>query len=236
MLDRIAIRGLEVACVVGLYPHERDTPQPLRVDVELLLDTERAGAQERLRLSVDYAVVAAQITFLLRSCRFRMLETAAHVLARTLLAPPVVGAQIEAVVLRLTKPGALGGRAIPSLEIRRDAAWAAFTTEQKPFGTVDILHETEDAGIYRLNIAPGRGIPLHVHQQMDESEMILTEGLLCQGRPVAVGTVHRWPKGAAHRYDNPTNRVQSILCVDAPRFIEADEIEVAGEPARVEAE
>jgi dihydroneopterin aldolase len=48
--------------------------------------------------------------------------------------------------------------------------------------------------------------------------------------------VHRWPKGAAHTYTNPTDRHQTILCVDLPRFIPEDEIEVAGEPAEVPAE
>ncbi|MEZ4252033.1 MAG: hypothetical protein R3B99_27785 [Polyangiales bacterium] len=68
---------------------------------------------------------------------------------------------------------------------------------------------------------------------MRESEMVLSKGLLCQNEPVPPGTVHRWPRGAAHRYDNPTDRWQSILCVDLPRFMPEDEIEVEGEPADV---
>jgi dihydroneopterin aldolase len=138
--------------------------------------------------------------------------------------------------LTLTKPLALGGRVEPSLEVEREAAWVELTQEQKPFGTVDIIHETRDAGIYRLNIEPQRGIPLHVHRLMRESEMVLSAGLLCQGKPVAAGTVHRWPKGAAHCYHNPTRRHQTILCVDAPAFLPDDEIAVTGEPAEVPAE
>jgi dihydroneopterin aldolase len=235
MSDTIAIRGLDVDCVVGLYPTERVVPQPLRVDVELTLDTRAAAERERLYLSVDYAAIAAQLSFLLRHCRFRMLETAAHVLARYLLAPPALGerrAAIDAVTLRLTKPGALRGLAVPSLEIRREGT-PELVREDKPFGTVDVVHETQDAGIYRLNVAPGRGIPLHVHRRMDEAEMVLSDGLLCQGRAVMPLTVHRWPREAPHRYDNPTTRWQTILCVDAPRFLESDEIEVEGEPAVV---
>lgn len=237
--DRITIEGLQLDCVVGVYPHERNTPQPLSVDLEMTLDTERAAVRERLRHSVDYAAISAQLAFLLTHCRFRMLETAAHVLARYLLAPPAPGeerAQIEEARLRLTKPGALRDRARPSLEIRRDASWAYLRHEEKPFGVVDVIGETRDAGIYRLNVAPGRNIPLHVHRRMREAEMVLSDGLLCQGRPVVAGAVHRWPHGAAHRYDNPTNRYQTILCVDAPRFMEDDEIEVDGPPADVPSE
>lgn len=225
-----------VDCVVGVYPHERNASQPLSVDVEMHLDTTAAAVNESVRETVDYAAVASQLVFLLRSCRFRLIETAAHAIARYLLAPPAPDerrAAVERVRVRLTKPGALRGFAVPSLEIERDASWCETTVEHKPFGTVDVIHETRDAGIYRLNVAPGRSIPLHLHRQMRESEMILGDGLLCQGKPCPPGTVHRWPRGAAHRYDNNTDRHQSILCVDLPRFIEEDEIEVEGEPADV---
>jgi dihydroneopterin aldolase len=231
--DVIAIEGLVVDCVVGVYPHERDTLQPLRVDLYLELDTRSAGARERLRESVNYAAIAAQLEFLLGACRFHMLETAAHALSRYLLLPPALGerrAQIEALRLKLTKPSALGGRAVPYLEIQREAGEVRANTEEAKFGNVDIVHQTEEAGIYRLNIAPGKSIPLHVHREMRESELVLSEGLLCQGEAIAEGSVFHWPLGAAHRYDNPTQRYQSILCVDAPRFMPHDEIEVTGEP------
>jgi dihydroneopterin aldolase len=237
--DVIAIEGLVVDCVVGVYPHERDVVQPLRLDLYLELDTRRAAERERLRDSIDYAAVAGQLGFLLSACRFGMVETAAHALARYLLLPPAPGerrAQIEALRLRLTKPSAvLAGQALPSLEITRDADEFAPQTESSKFGNVDVVFETRDAGIYRLNVAPGRFIPLHVHRQMRESELVLTDGLLCQGKPVAPGTVFHWPLGAAHRYDNPTPRHQTILCVDSPRFMPEDEIEVDGEPAEVSA-
>lgn len=224
---------MRVECVVGVYPSERDTPQTLELDVALALDTARAGRSQRLRQTVDYAALAAQIAFLLQSCRFFLLETAAHALARFLLAPPAPGeerARIAAVTLRLTKPQALGGVGVPSLTIHREARDVMLDREVKSFGTVDVIHETKEVGIYRLNVAPGRSIPLHVHRIMDEAEMVLGEGLLLNGRPVAPGTVHRWPRGFAHRYDNPTRSWCSILCVDSPPFLPEDEVEVAGEP------
>ena len=103
----------------------------------------------------------------------------------------------------------------------------------RTFGTVDIVHETRDAGIYRLNVAPGKSIPLHVHRVMHEAEMVLGSGMLCQGKPVAPLTVHRWPHGSAHAYHNPTRRTQTILCVDSPPFMPDDEVPVSGEPARI---
>lgn len=228
-MDLIRIEQLKVDCVVGVYPHERDVPQPLQVDLSLWLDTRPAAIKESLRASVDYAAIAGQVAFLLKSCRFRMLETAAHALACYLLAPPALGerrAMIQRVAVRLTKPNALQGVGIPSIEIEREASAVTIETEHSSFGIVDIIHETRDAGIYRLNIAPQSAIPLHVHRVMQESELVLSDGLLCQGQPVAAGSLRRWPLDAPHHYDNPTDRYQTILCVDSPPFTQADELEV----------
>lgn len=235
-MDRIRIEGLEVRCVVGVYPKERDVTQRLIVNAELRLDLDAPGRTERLAATIDYAHMSHQLAFLLERSRFRMLETAAHALAAYLLLPPGEDerrAQIGAVRIHLIKPEALRNKATPSVEIERRQGFVEYAREQKPFGTVDVVLETQDAGIYRLNVAPRKSIPLHVHRVMDESELVLTNGLLCQGQPAPSGTVRRWPKNAPHLYENPTDRWQSILCVDAPRFIESDEEPVEGEPAAV---
>lgn len=230
-LDVIAIQRLTVDCIVGVYPHEREVPQPLELDVRMFLDTERAGTSQRLRRTIDYAAVATQLAFLLQHCRFHLLETAAHALSRFLLAPPALGeerARVQEVTLRLTKPLALAGRGVPSLEIHRDAAGVRLGAETKPWGTVDVIHEIRDHGIYRLNVAPGQSIPLHVHAVMNEAELTLGDGLMLNGQPVAASVVHRWPHDLAHVWHNPTTSWQSILCVDAPAFVPGDEIEVPG--------
>lgn len=236
--DLIEIRGLPVWCVVGVYAHERNVPQKLVVDVGMETSVEDAAVHERLRETLDYAAISAQIRFLLESCRFRLLETAAHALAKLLLAEPAPGerrAAVDSLRLSLTKPDALGGRGVPTLTIARDAAWAreTFRSESKKWGHVDVVHETRDAGIYRLNVSPQGRIPLHVHTVMRESELVLGDGLLCQGRAAPAGSVFRWRHWAAHRYDNPTDRWQTVLCVDTPRFMPEDEIEVSGDPADV---
>jgi FolB domain-containing protein len=235
-MDRIRVEGLKVECVVGVYPRERDSMQPLSVDLTLWLDTRTAAVKESLRASVDYAAIAGQVAFLLKSCRFRMLETAAHAVACYLLAPPALGERRAAIVrvgVQLTKPTAWGGLGGPSLAIERDASDVQIETEHSSFGIVDIIHETRDAGIYRLNVAPKATIPLHVHRVMQESELVLSDGLLCQGVPAAVGSVRRWPRDVPHRYDNPTDRYQTILCVDSPPFVPSDEVEITdADPAR----
>ena len=234
--DTIRIRGLTVHCVVGVYPHERHTAQPLRIDLDLSVDTEKAGARERIRDTVDYAAVTAQVTFLLEAGNFHMLETAAHVLAKYLLSPPPPSARtarIDAVRIRLEKPHALGGNGVASLEIERDRAWFQDQTAEKPFGQIDIVHETRRVGVYRLHIRPRATIPLQVHRRLSKSEMILTDGLLCQGEPAPRLSTRTWPIDAPHMYENPTDEVQTILRLDTPPSPWDDDVMVDGTPERV---
>ena len=228
-LDVVALTGLTVDCIVGVYRAERLTPQPLQVDVELYLDTRPATAGAGLAGTVDYGRLAGELRFLLNACRFQLLEHAAEALLRYVLAPPTPDApraRVEAATVRLTKPGALSGAGMPSLQLHRRSSECAYLVEEKGFGQVDIVHEGPAHGIYRLRVKPGGCIPTHVHRVMEEHELVLGSGLLLQGKPVQRGTAFHWPKDFPHRYDNPTNVAQTVLCVDSPAFIPSDEVEV----------
>lgn len=228
-LDVIELQQLPVRCIVGVYPFERGTPQPLELDVALYLDTRKAATEGSLRDTVDYARLSGELRFLLETADFRILETAAEALCRYILAPPTVDvarAPVRAVTLRLSKPEALGRAGLASLRVHRTADEYHYEVEDKPFGQVDILFQDKHVGIYRLRIAPGRTIPTHEHRVMNEAELVLGHGLLLQGRPVPAGTGFRWPRHLPHRYDNPREQEQTVLCVDRPAFIPGDEVEV----------
>lgn len=229
MLDSIRLSQLEVQCIVGLYPSERLRPQPLILDVELFLDTRPAASGGGLNTSVDYAKLCGELEFLLKSCQFVLLEEAAEALCRYLLAPSLESiprARIEAVSLCLSKPNALAGRACPTVKVFRESKEYEFEQEDKSFGKVDIIYETDGCGIYRLRIQPGLKIPTHIHNTMDECELILTQGLYLQGEEVSQGSAYCWPRAFPHLYENFTESEQVILCVDRPRFVIEDEVEV----------
>lgn len=109
--------------------------------------------------------------------------------------------------------------------------------EQKPWGRVLVLHETDGRdgfGLYRLEVAPGATLPLHHHQRMDERELVATAGLELLSEPRAgqraarqleAGERFHWPLGALHGYRNSGTRTGAVWCLDRPRFIPEDEIE-----------
>ncbi len=220
--DVLSIRGLETECIVGVYPQERDRPQPLEIDIQLEVDTEAAARSGKLSRTVDYDATARAVVFLLQSCRFGLLETAAHALATHLLSPPALGerrAQIQAVRIDLSKPQALPGTAVACLSVAREAGWAEIRQEVRPFGSVDVIHESREARIVRVNIAPRQEVRLECFGAAHEAELVLTSGLSADGAPLLAGTRRSFARGAPRSVANPTRRWQSLLCVDSPRAL-----------------
>lgn len=231
-LDVIELRGLTVDCIVGVYRRERVAAQPLRLDVALFLDTRAAAVGGALANTVHYGRLAGELRFLLEACRFELLESAAETVCRYVLAPPTPDApraQARAATVRVTKPAALTGSAIPSLQVHRTVEEMAYASEDTPFGGVDILHEGAGYGLYRLRVKPQGAAATRLQRQGEGDELVLGAGLLLQGKPVQRGTAFHWPRGFSRSYENPTSVEQTLLCVDRPRLASTDV--TAGEEA-----
>lgn len=227
--DQLALRGMRFDCIIGVLDHERLAPQPVELDVVLHFDVRRAAREGRMAHTIDYGRLYGELRFILVAARFLLLESAAEAVAAWLVAPPsldVPRPQVEEVEVRLAKPRALDGRAVPEITIRRRRSEARPVVEVKSFGYVDVIFESPECGVYRERISPRSLLPTHVHHHLDEMELTLGDGLLLQGAPVAAGSAHAWPRLHPHRWENPTDVEQSFLCVDRPKFIHDDEIEV----------
>jgi dihydroneopterin aldolase len=85
---------------------ERRRGQAFMVDVELFLDLARAGREDRLAATVDYAEVFRLVRRTVEEERFGLLEALAEAIAQRLLA----AYPVEGVLVRLKKPRApVGG-------------------------------------------------------------------------------------------------------------------------------
>jgi 7,8-dihydroneopterin aldolase/epimerase/oxygenase len=80
----IFISNFVVNTVIGIYDHEQHTPQPLRFDVEVGLNSDAAFTSDKLSDTVDYAAVAAFIKTELIDHRFKLLERCAGHLANAI--------------------------------------------------------------------------------------------------------------------------------------------------------
>ncbi len=235
MRTRISVEDLRVKCIVGCLPAERLVEQEVRVDFWVEMDGAAAARSDALDDTADYAALSREVAFILRAGRFRLLESAGEVLIRWLMTPPVPPRTRPSVLgasIQLTKFGALVGQSLA--RVRVDAVPSDVlprVVETKPWGSVDVVAETEHMGLYRLNIAAGHGIPNHIHRVMEEEELVLTDGLMgwadaSPPLPLSAGAHHSWRLQQQHGYHNPMSTIASLLCIDRPRFQPADEVEI----------
>ena len=86
MTDRIELRGLRVAGICGVLPEERERPQPLEVDLDLVADLSEAGRTDHLAATVDYGRVCADVDQVIAELRPQLLERLAEKIAEAVLA------------------------------------------------------------------------------------------------------------------------------------------------------
>jgi dihydroneopterin aldolase len=98
--DRIELRGLHLAGIVGVLAHEQAQPQPLEVDIDVRLDLHAAGQEDDLGATVDYGALCAVAEQVVSTTRYALLEALADHLASALLA---VDPRIDAVTLAVRK-------------------------------------------------------------------------------------------------------------------------------------
>ena len=72
------LKNLRIDCVIGVYPHEREEPQPLFLDVEVDYDFENAAATDALNDALDYDRIATGLIEVAREGRFILLEALAE--------------------------------------------------------------------------------------------------------------------------------------------------------------
>jgi len=104
-MDQIHIRQLKLNVVIGVYPRERKSPQPVIVDLVLHVDLQVAGRSDRLKDTVDYAALIERVRKAAAKSRYQLLEALAEHIADLCLRVP----RIAAVDVTVTKPGALPG-------------------------------------------------------------------------------------------------------------------------------
>lgn len=105
MNDEILLENLEVACIIGDLPHERQYQQKVVLDVALSCDLSKVCASDQLADTVNYMALVDAIRATLVEKRCKMIEHAAEAVAQCCLRD----ARVKRVTVALRKPGALIG-------------------------------------------------------------------------------------------------------------------------------
>jgi len=96
MVDRILIPGLQEHGVHGVLPEEQERPQPFEVCLELHVDLAKAGNSDDLADTVDYGVICDDVSRVVATESYRLLERLATRIAEVCTVDPrVTGVVVE---------------------------------------------------------------------------------------------------------------------------------------------
>ena len=99
MTDVIEVNGIRAVTIVGALPHERETPQPLRIDLAFEVDLHDAGSSDELGDTVNYGLVAERTLAVVEESKDILLERLVSRIADEVLAFD----RVEAVTAKVTK-------------------------------------------------------------------------------------------------------------------------------------
>lgn len=101
MMDKMQMKGMRFYGYHGVYLEENKLGQHYIVDLEMRLDLERAGQNDDLEATVNYAEVYKHIKAVVEGPPFKLIEALASSVASRVLE---VYTMVHEVTVRVTKP------------------------------------------------------------------------------------------------------------------------------------
>lgn len=84
-MDKILVKNLSIPTHIGVTPTERQNPQLLVFDLELVTNIRQAAKTDDLTLTVDYADLCHQLSAYVQASEYQLIETLAENAADFLL-------------------------------------------------------------------------------------------------------------------------------------------------------
>ncbi len=81
MYDTVFVRDLEVRAIIGINDWERETLQPILIDLEMACDAAAAAADEDIEKAVNYRSVAKAVMRHTEEGKYFLVETLAERIA-----------------------------------------------------------------------------------------------------------------------------------------------------------
>jgi dihydroneopterin aldolase len=116
MADRVFVQGLELYCVIGLQPWERQVMQKVRIDIQMAADCRPAAVTDDPAHALDYRAVSKRVQQLVEGSSFQLVEALAETIATALLTE---FPRADSVTVRVAKPGAVRFAEAVGVEIER---------------------------------------------------------------------------------------------------------------------
>lgn len=119
-MDKVFINNLRVIGIIGIYDHERITPQEMLINVTLFTDIRSAAKTDLISNCVDYEKVATRVKAHAETSKRLTVEALAEDLAGLCLETPGV----LRVTIKVEKTQALTYTSSVGVEIERERIWS----------------------------------------------------------------------------------------------------------------
>jgi len=119
-MDVISLTGLKVYAYHGVLESEKEAGQEFFLDFRLFLDTSKAGAEDDLTKTVNYAAMAELGVALFTKEKYDLIETAAHKLAEGIITEYPILRRVEVTV---NKPHAPIGIPFDNVSVTVSREW-----------------------------------------------------------------------------------------------------------------
>jgi len=83
-MDNIKLKGMTFYAFHGVSKSERELGQQYEIDLEIFLDTKKAGETDNIDYTINYAKVFDAIESVVQRNSFKLLETVAERISKTL--------------------------------------------------------------------------------------------------------------------------------------------------------
>lgn len=114
-MDKVFIKDLRVTGIIGIYEHERSTPQEMVINAVMLTDIRKAAETDEIGDCVDYEKVANRLRKHAQTSRRMTVEALAEDLAQICLETPGV----QGVTIRVEKTQAIQEAGSVGVEVSR---------------------------------------------------------------------------------------------------------------------
>ena len=113
--QHVFIRDLMLTALIGIYRHEKEKPQPIRINLDLSVKENLATSNDRLSEVVSYEEIADDVRKLVASGHVNLVETLAQRIADMCFR----NRRVEAVRVRVEKLAVFKDAASAGVEIER---------------------------------------------------------------------------------------------------------------------
>ena len=113
--DSIIIQEIVASCILGVFPHERDTPRKVLINLELHLDLRKSAITDDLSDTIDYDGLIKKLKSKIELTEFKLIEKLAEYVAEQCLKENT----IEHVTVEIHKPNCTENNERISVKIHR---------------------------------------------------------------------------------------------------------------------